>query len=596
VLVKAHIVASKQTPPPFRNSTTLVGSARRSQKENLLPSAHWQAPPGTTCFHTTLLEALSVEALFLGALSLEALQPASTITRATSRRSGGFSTRSWQGRPPAPPVMFVMRHRLRGAGLAARPPVVMFRTLTFDGYRAAAPRLKVSPGMKIHVAAPWGALRSSSIQDAGLAALLLTGTWAVNGAAATPVISGSFAEAVWLREPLARWILIGICIAAVAVQRRWPIPALVAASLAALAQMALAAGPVPADLAVPVILYTIAARRRRKVSLALLAAALAVATAWTVYVALDGKADGWLETRAGRARQGGQARAPGAPVSPPNRATADAQARAVTTFGPTDWGGIPVLGSPLVVAWAVGWGMQSRRAYLGELTARARDLERERDQQAALAVAAERARITRELHDVVAHGLAVMVMQAQGGAAAFANQPADTLAALDTIVATGRASLADMRHVQSAPGHIDDPASPVPGLAQLPRLIDQVQQAGTRVQLHINGSPRPLPTGADVSSYRIVQEALTNTMKHAGPGAGAQVVVSYSTDELMLEASDDGTGESAAGGIGNRPAGNGLRGMRERATLLGGEVTAGPGPNGGYVVRARIPLDPGETA
>jgi signal transduction histidine kinase len=443
------------------------------------------------------------------------------------------------------------------------------------------------------VAAVRGALRRSSIQDAGLAALLLTGTWAVNGAAAKPVISGSFAEAVWLREPPARWALIGICIAAVAVQRRWPIPALVAALLAAVVQMALAAGPVPADLAVPIILYTIAAERRRKVSLALLGAALAVVTAWTVYVALDGKADGWLESLAGRAGKGGrggQEASPGTAVLLPHRAATDGPGENLTTFGPTDWGGIPVLGSPLVVAWAIGWSVQSRRAYLGELMARARDLERERDQQAALAVAAERARITREVHDVVAHGLAIIVMQAQGGTAAFAKRPTDTLAALDTIVATGRASLADMRHVLSAPGQIDDPG-PVPGLAQLPRLVDQVRQAGTRVQLHIDGSPRPLPTGVDVSSYRIVQEALTNTMKHAGPGACAQVVVSYSSDELRLDASDNGTGESASGGIGN-----GLRGMRERAALLGGEVAAGPGPDGGYVVRARIPLNLAETA
>ena len=490
--------------------------------------------------------------------------------------------------------MFVMGHRLRGAGLAARPPVVMFRTLTFDGFWAAAPRLKVWLGMKIHVAALSGAVRRSSIQDAGLAALLLIATWAVNGAAATPVISGSFAEAVWLREPPARWFLIGVCVAAVAVHRRWPIPALAAALLAAVAQMALAAGPVPADLAVPIILYTIAAQRRREVSLALLAAALAVATAWMVYVALDGKADGWLESRAGRAGQGGQGgqtRAPGASVSPPQRATADGRGEEFKTFGPTDWGGIPVLGFPLVVAWAIGWGVRSRRAYLGELMARARDLERERDQQAALAVAAERARITREVHDVVAHGLAVIVMQAQGGAAAFAKRPADTLAALDTIVATGRASLADMRHVLSAPGQIDDPARPIPGLAQLPRLVDRLRQAGTRVELHINGSPRPLPAGVDAASYRIVQEALTNTMKHAGPGACAQVVVSYRRDELRLEASDNGAGESASGGTGN-----GLRGMRERAVLLGGEVAAGPGPDGGYAVRARIPLDPGETS
>ena len=485
--------------------------------------------------------------------------------------------------------MFVMRHRLHGAGLVVHLPVVMFRTLTFDGFRAPTPRLRVLPGMRIHVAARWGALRRSSFQDAGLAALLLTGTWAGNGTAATPLISGSFAEAVW---PPARWVLIGVCIAAVAVRRRWPVPAFLAASLAAVVQMALAAGPVPADLAVPIILYTIAAQRRRKVSLALLGAALAVVTAWSVYVALDGKTDGWLYK--GPFGVGGQVRTPEASVAPPQWAADDIPMRGgegFETFGPTDWGGLPVLGSLLVVAWAIGWGMQSRRAYLGELKARARDLERERDQQATLAVAAERARITRELHDVVAHGLAVIVMQAQGGAAAFAKRPADTLAALDTVVATGRASLADMRQVLSSSGQIDGPVRPVPGLAQLPRLVDQVRQAGTSVQLHINGSPRPLPTRVDESSYRIVQEALTNTMKHAGPGACAQVVVSYRSDELGLEASDNGTGESASGGTGN-----GLRGMRERAALLGGEVAAGPGPEGGYVVRARIPLDPGETA
>ena len=485
-----------------------------------------------------------------------------------------------------------MGHRLRGAAMAAHLPVVMFRTLTIDGFRTAAPRLKVSPDMKIHLAALWGALRSSSVQDVGLAVLLLTGTWASNGAAAPGVISGWFADAIWLREPPARWVLIGVCVAAVAVRRRWPIPALAAASLAAVGQMAVAAGPVLADVAIPIILYTIAAQRRPNVSLALLGAALAVATAWSVHVALDGKADGWLYE--GRPfGVGGEERTPESSIAPPQGAAPDEPRPGggeVTALGPTDWGGIPVLGSLLVVAWAIGWGIRSRRAYLGELTARARDLEHERDQQAALAVAAERARINRELHDVVAHGLAVIVMQAQGGAAAFAKRPADTLAALETIVATGRASLADMRHVLSASGQVDGPARPVPGLAQLPRLIDQVRQAGTPVQLRINGSPRPLPTGVDVSSYRIVQEALTNTMKHAGPGASARVVVSYRSDELRLDASDNGTGESTSSGTGN-----GLRGMRERVALLGGEVTAGPGPGGGYVVQARIPIDLEET-
>ncbi|MEU4219241.1 histidine kinase [Actinoplanes sp. NPDC026623] len=435
--------------------------------------------------------------------------------------------------------------------------------------------------MRIHLAALRGALRGSSLQDAGLAALLLAGTWAVHGA-----------DASWLRQPPARCALIAVCVAAVTVRRRWPIPALAAAWLAAMAQMALAAGPVPTDLAVPIILYTVAVRRRREVSLALLGAALVAAMSWSVYVALDGRADGWLYD--GRPfGAGGAERRPGAAGPPPGAAPEGPRqgGRTTTTPGPTDWGGLPVLGSLLVVAWAIGWGVRSRRAYLDELRARALDLERERDQRAALAVAAERARLARELHDVVAHGLAVIVMQAQGGAAAFAKRPADTLAALDTIVATGRASLADIRHVLSADGQADGPARPVPGLAQLPRLIDRVRQAGTPVQLRIDGSPRPLPTGVDGCAYRIVQEALTNTMKHAGPGARARVAVRYGGDELGIDAGDDGAGGSPAGGTGN-----GLRGMRERAALLGGEVTAGPAPDGGYLVRARIPLGPGEAA
>jgi signal transduction histidine kinase len=424
--------------------------------------------------------------------------------------------------------------------------------------------------MRTRLAALRGALRRPGPRDAGLAALLLVSTWVVFGAATPAMISGPLAGADWLWDPVAGWVLVGVCVAAVAVRRRWPVAALAVAALAVLIRMALAAGPVPADLAVPVILYTIAAQRRRAVSLALLGAALTVVAAWSVFVALDGSVPAFE----GPLRGGQELRQEG-PIP----------------VGPTDWGGLPVLGSVLVGAWAVGWAVRSRRAYLGELVARARDLERERDQQAQLAVAAERARIAREVHDVVAHGLAVIVMQAQGGAAAFDRRPADTRAALDTIVTTGRASLADLRHVLSGSGQTDDPARPVPGLGQLPRLVDQVRQAGTPVELHVNGSPRPLPAGVDVSSYRIIQEALTNTMKHAGPGARAHVVVSYGGDELTIDASDDGAGDPTSGATGN-----GLRGMRERAALLGGEVEAGPGPDGGYAVRARIPLEREATA
>lgn len=444
-------------------------------------------------------------------------------------------------------------------------------------------------------------LRRPALQDAGLATVLLAATaLSLNGgqsgkaAGVVPVLDGTLAE-MW---PLIRWLLAGVCLAAVMVRRRLPIPALLAASLATVIPMAAAAGPVAADLAVPIVLYTIAAHARRKLSLVVLASVLALVAGWSTWVTLDGRTDGWQFERT--MATGGQARTPPASEGSAGNDRQDVmrggddysvRGEGAIVLGPTDWGGFSLLGPLLVVAWAIGWGMRSRRAYQAELVARAHDLERERDQQAALAVAAERARITRELHDVVAHGLAVIVMQAQGGIAAFEKRPADTVAALKTIVEIGRASLADMRQVLSATGQIDGTA-PVPGLARLPRLVDQVRQAGTPVQLHVEGEPRPLPAGVDVSAYRIVQEALTNTMKHGGPGARAQVVVSYWNTELTIDASDDGISEPVLEGHGN-----GLRGMRERVALLGGEVAAGPGPDGnGYVVSARIPLDEMESA
>jgi signal transduction histidine kinase len=241
--------------------------------------------------------------------------------------------------------------------------------------------------------------------------------------------------------------------------------------------------------------------------------------------------------------------------------------------------------SALVAAWAIGSGTRSRRAHLDELRARARELERDRDLQAAFAVAAERGRISRELHDVVAHGLSVMVIQAQGGAAALDNRPADTRSALDAIVRTGRESLADMRRVLAAVGAVDDTWHPQPGLGQLTALVAQVRKAGTPVAVRVEGATAPLPSTVDLSAYRIVQEALTNTMKHAGRGAKAEVVLSYAEEEIGIRVGDDGRG--ATGGSGG---GNGLRGMRERVRLLGGSLVTGPGPAGGFVVRAALPI------
>ncbi|MGW0230431.1 sensor histidine kinase [Actinopolymorpha singaporensis] len=451
-------------------------------------------------------------------------------------------------------------------------------------------------------AALWAWLRRPAVQDAGVAVVLFVSSVAMKDARLGIVkIYGAIDEPrpiqLWIW-----WVATGSCVVAVAVRRRWPVPALAAATVAAITHMALIAGPVPADLAAPLIVYTIATRCRRRTSLALLGLTLLAAVGWSVHVGLDGRSDGWTYQNPiedGRPLQPVELAKPAMPGDvplgdepPPSPLFRPPVPGKVTdgkvmeaSLGPTGWGGIPILGPILVAGWAIGSSVQSRRAYLDELTARARDLERERDQQAALAAAAERSRITRELHDVVAHGLSVIVMQAQGGAAVFEKRPADTLAALATIVETGRASLADMRQVLAAVGPVNGSPHPVPGLDRLPHLIDQVRQAGTHVQLHIDGAPGVLPTTVDLSAYRITQEALTNTMKHAGPGACAQVSLTYGKYELRVEISDNGAAVPAPDGVGN-----GLRGMRERAELLGGELFAGPGLHGGFVVRARLPF------
>ncbi|MBM7783793.1 sensor histidine kinase [Tenggerimyces flavus] len=437
-------------------------------------------------------------------------------------------------------------------------------------------------------------VRRPFVQDAGLAALLLVASIVMSDTDAAPTLLD---PRIGLQPvgSLLWWVLAGAGIASVLVRRRWPEPALACATVAALVQMAVAMGPMPANVAVPLILFTIAAGRSRTFSLWILAAMMLVVLAWSVYVTFDGRRDGWLivepftDGRAAPAVRPEPPVLPELPVPPeppePPVPPVPPEPDPSVSRGPTDWGGIPILAPVLVAAWAIGWSVQSRRAYLDELKARARDLERERDQQGALAAAAERTRITRELHDVVAHGLSVIVMQAQGGVAAFEKRPQATLSALNTIVETGRASLADMRQVLAAVGPVDGSRHPVPGLAQLPKLVEQVRKAGTPVLLHLEGEPDVLPITVDLAAYRIVQEALTNAMKHAGPGARVQVTIEYGKDALTVEVNDNGAGDAVADG-----AGNGLRGMRERVETLRGELFAGPVEGKGFSVRARLPL------
>jgi signal transduction histidine kinase len=246
---------------------------------------------------------------------------------------------------------------------------------------------------------------------------------------------------------------------------------------------------------------------------------------------------------------------------------------------------------PSLIAWVLGDSVRYRRAYYAALEDRAARLEAERDAQAQIAAAAERARIARELHDVVAHNVSVMVVQADGASYALDSDPGKAREALAAIAGTGRQALAEMRRLLGVLRHDDgtDPGrAPLPGIAQLGELLEQTRAAGLPVSLTVEGVPRPLPDGAALAAYRIVQESLTNTRKHGGARATAQVTLRYLEDALMLRITDDGQGPVTV----PDGAGHGLNGMRERVAIYGGWVQAGPRPGGGYHVTARLPFQP----
>src|SRR5690625_1997256 len=249
-----------------------------------------------------------------------------------------------------------------------------------------------------------------------------------------------------------------------------------------------------------------------------------------------------------------------------------------------------LLGAALVLlSWGAGLLRRSRLEQREALRERALRLERERDQQAQIATVAERNRIAREMHDIVAHSLSVVVAQADGGRYAAAADPEAATRALETIAETSRAALADMRRIlgvlRDENGETAD-LIPQPADADIDALIGQVKTAGLNVSHVTLGAPRALPPGAGVALYRIVQESLTNILKHGGPEAAAIVTTEWKTDGLTISIDDDGRGAAAK----SDGAGHGLVGMRERAAMLGGSLAAGPKPGGGFRVRCHIPL------
>jgi len=253
------------------------------------------------------------------------------------------------------------------------------------------------------------------------------------------------------------------------------------------------------------------------------------------------------------------------------------------------WIGIDDFFFPVVVfggAWLAGRMVRQREVHARVAEERSAALDRERVANARAAAAEERAQIARELHDILSHSVSVMVVQAGAERMAQGSDRAATAETLKAIENTGRQALIEMRRLLGMLRVGGEPPAhtPQPTLRELDELVAQVREAGLPVELQVEGEPAALPPGVAISAYRIVQEALTNVLKHAGP-AQARVVVRYASRELELEIADDGRGSATIG-----DAGHGLVGMRERVALYGGDFDAGTRNGGGFVVRARLPL------
>jgi signal transduction histidine kinase len=250
------------------------------------------------------------------------------------------------------------------------------------------------------------------------------------------------------------------------------------------------------------------------------------------------------------------------------------------------------------VAWLLGNGVRDRRQRTAELEERASALERTRTAEAERAVVQERNRIAREMHDVVAHHVSMMVVQAEAGPVALERDPARAVESFEIISASGKQVLREMRRLLGVlRADPQDRLAPQPGISDVAALVDRVRAAGLDVQLRVAGRARDLPPAVDLSAFRLLQEALTNVLRHAGT-ARASVLVEYRPDVLHLEVLDDGIGAASSTANGERgisgEQGHGLLAMRERMRLVSGSVEAGPRPEGGWAVRARLPLGDGE--
>lgn len=356
----------------------------------------------------------------------------------------------------------------------------------------------------------------------------------------------------WAREPgdgfVVRLVLSVLLVVPVLWRRRLPLTMYAFASVVALGQWWVGV-TLAADVALLVLLYAVAARYRLRVAL-LAAAVLEVgvvlaATRWNLAEQLD---------------------------------------------LPWPWA-ILLLSAPVAVALLLGVSVRNRRQTLAALADRARHLELERDQQAALAVAAERGRIARELHDVVAHSISVMLTVSDAALVTAPREPERAVAALRQVSETGHQALEEMRGLLGVlRSHDDlDGRHPQPGLRRLDDLAQQVRATGLPVALSVSGPVDEVPAGPGLAVFRLVQESLTNTRKHASSPTRADVEVVVLPTEIHVDVSDDGVAVAADP---DATRGLGLTGMRERVAVYGGTLSAGPGPDGGWRVSARLPYAP----
>ncbi|MHA6758060.1 sensor histidine kinase [Streptacidiphilus sp. PAMC 29251] len=375
---------------------------------------------------------------------------------------------------------------------------------------------------------------------------------AVDGASAVVVMVVTSADRGFEQQTRWLWLLHAALVLPLVWRRRAPMPMFCVVAALAFVQWVVLVHVMPADIAVLIALYTVAAHSSRLPTWT----ALAVAETGAFLAALSGA---------------------------PLHRHSTSEVHITKTF---------VLYSGTVVAAVVlGLNTRGRRARLAVLEQRAADLERERDQQAALAVAAERSRIAREMHDIVTHSLSVMVALADGSVYANDRTPRKATAAMQQCAETGRQALTDMRRFLGVLRD-DEPDAlrhPQPGIEELAELVQQVRAAGHPTELDVDGAAELLSPGAQLTVYRLVQESLTNVLKHSRAGSQAWVALRWTSHELSVEIRDNGYQEGARAERAER-AGHGLVGMRERTTAFGGTLAAGPDPDHGWCVKATLDL------